>query len=208
MGNNLLIEEKTLLIEAKTKRDSVSKLSEGEFNTSIDDFVLLNYIRSQDQSRRGNNFQSKILLDLKNYMKKISCKEDAGDAVMYLPYNKKSKYLEVKTTYANEKNDFGVKNIRLYQEKVDYYIIAVVDTFNDFKTHFFCVTTKDLQSKFHLVPMHGSKIANLDNSKVNYAMSTEVKKGLKKLSEINLLDGDSYDDLIEFFDWGIMIEKF
>ena len=185
-----------LLDEANAKLLNMNVLYKEDWDLPMDLFILRNFNVCNDPSTKGNNLQNKIMLDHSDIITRASDKKDQGDYKI-LGISGYDKFGEVKTSYSNKKDKCGIKNIRLYQN-IDIYIIGIVDCADDFKSHFYCIKPQNIVDNFKLTAMHGTKSANKDNTKIAYATTFDVEKGMKKLSKINLLDGDTYEDLSNF----------
>jgi hypothetical protein len=105
---------------------------------------------------------------------------------------------EIKFSYLGKNNCYTVRNVRDYHD-FDYYILAFVDTYDDFKINYYCIEKGDVNC-FNLSPMNGTYSSNIKNENINYGFT--IKNGSYDhryvLKELNLLDGTSFNDLLKF----------
>ena len=105
---------------------------------------------------------------------------------------------EIKFSYLGKNNCYTVRNVRDYHD-FDYFILAFVDTYDNFKINYYCIEKGDVNC-FNLSPMNGTYSSNIKNENINYGFT--IKDGSYDhrytLKEINLLDGTSFNDLLKF----------
>lgn len=105
---------------------------------------------------------------------------------------------EIKFSYLGKNNCYTVRNVRDYHD-FDYYILAFVDTYDNFKINYYCIEKGDVNC-FNLSPMNGTYSSNIKNENINYGFT--IKDGSYDhryvLKELNLLDGTSFNDLLKF----------
>jgi hypothetical protein len=105
---------------------------------------------------------------------------------------------EIKFSYLGKNNCYTVRNVRDYHD-FDYYILAFVDTYDNFKINYYCIKMSSVNI-FNLSPMNGTHNSNKNNENINYGFT--IKYGSYDhrytLKEINLLDGTSFNDLLKF----------
>ena len=105
---------------------------------------------------------------------------------------------EIKFSYLGKNNCYTVRNVRDYHD-FDYYILAFVDTYDNFKINYYCIKMSSVNI-FNLSPMNGTYDSNKNNENINYGFT--IKDGSYDhrytLKELNLLDGTSFNDLLKF----------
>jgi len=189
---------------------------------TIEDYVLLLY-NECSPSVYGKLFEKKIIYDMISIglpVEGIDKKWGLGDLMLLYPqkrnivtnidsssvihslkigmFNLSSHKYEIKFSYLGKNLSYCIKNIRLYQD-VDFYLMAFVDVYDDFKIEYTCLKKESLKF-FTLTPMTGTVFNNLKNENINYSIT--VKEDSINYSylmkELNVLKGNRYEHVIKF----------
>jgi len=159
-----------LLREVLEKSSKQNKMSDEDFNTPLDEFIMLAY-RNCYPNTYGILFAKKIIQMSNGGMKQMNPKLDCGDA-QYTMLGQK-KYCEIKISYLNDGDKYRITNIRTHQN-FDYFILCFVDRVKNFKPKFYIVPKEAITDNpaIHLTPMNGTSWANMNNKIV--PMSTSI----------------------------------
>lgn len=192
---------------------------------TIEDYVLLLY-NECSPSVYGKLFEKKIIRDMisiglpvegidkkwglgdlmlsypqkRNIVTNIDEKVDGSSVIHSLKigmFNLLSHKYEIKFSYLGKNLSYCIKNIRLYQD-VDFYLMAFVDVYDDFKIHYTCLKKESLNF-FTLTPMMGT-LNSSKNENIDYSIT--VKEDSLNYSylmkELNVLKGNRYEHVIKF----------
>ena len=175
---------------AKKKRLTKNKITQKHLETlNIDDFKCLLYCEC-DPASYGKWMEKKLEYDTNYLIRKITASEDCGE------FNIGGKISEMKTTYLNMSGVYRLANVRQWQ-KIDYYVLFLIDCDNDFNLRVFMVSKEFLYENLKFKPMDNVQSVNDNNDKVN--MGTTFKPDfIDKLEKYNILRGSTYNDLKDY----------
>lgn len=178
---------------ALQKYHSNNNLPDILWGASINEFVSGNFFHC-DPNSRGAKFAHKLIMDNNGKVVKVSSKVKRGDVKIGSTYN------EIKNPYlCRASNSYRITNIRPWQD-FSNFIIGLVDCDDDFTPHFYVVRKDDLLNhpSIKLSNQNGDEETNKDNKKSNKVIALSKGKMYQTLSSINLLRGDTYDDLLDY----------
>ncbi len=159
-----------LLREVLEKSSKQNKMSEEDFNTPLDEFIMMAY-RNCYPNTYGILFAKKVIQLSNGGMKQMNPKLDCGDAQFSMSGQRK--YCEIKISYLNEGGKYRITNIRTHQN-FNFFILCFVDKIKNFKPNFYVVPKEAITNNpaIHLTPMNGTSWANMNNEIV--PMSTTI----------------------------------
>ena len=106
---------------------------------------------------------------------KISSKKDKGDFK-----TQEGKIVELKVSYTNLAGQLNIKQVRLYQKDIDYYVCVYIDDFGDLKrdSRAFVLTKEQMEQEVEQFGhfAHGTIEANKNNQNHEYNFSIPIKK--------------------------------
>lgn len=124
---------------------------------------------------------------------KVKPKDDQGDCA------KNGKFAEIKASYLSTTNSWNLIQLRPYQN-FDYYIFLLIDNLDNFTPYFFVLHKSDLDY-FQVRSIHGTEESNKDNQNIEYKLTVyRESKEFELLSRLNLIDDNSLEGVINFFD--------
>lgn len=202
-----------LLENAVKKFYSKNRLESDDYELSMDDFILKIYDRC-DPGSYGKFFSNKLIYDLsKDYGRSVGRVDDSMDRgdiffnyfperyYMYDLDKLESTYYEIKLSFLGKNGNFTIRNLRFYQE-LDGYLITLVDCLYDFKPTFHLISKDNLLNNCGLTftGMNGTKERNKNNMEIGYGTQFQVNSEQhSNLDFYNILDGTSYEDLMNHF---------
>jgi hypothetical protein len=176
--------------KALEKRTVLNDFNTQDYDKSMDEFICV--ISSLIPAKYGNEFAKKVCYDSKNTMVEVSTAEDRGDCRIG-----KSKYAELKISFANKDDKYNIRNIRGWQD-FDYYILCFVN--EKLKAKYYCVNKEVItnNSIFNLSYMNGTAESNRNNDKVGMSLTINGFEINWHFKYENLLGGTSYKHLLKF----------
>lgn len=158
-----------LLKEVNEKRLIRNVFTNDDMNLPMDDFLMKSY-NVCTPNKYGDLFSKKVIHDSKNIIKELSPTLDRGDC-----HIKYQTYFECKVSFRNKSGKYSITNIRNWQ-KFDYFILCFVDTFDNFKSHFYCVSKETITGNpcINLNAMNNTNEINLKNTYVG--MRTNINE--------------------------------
>lgn len=166
-----------------------------ELKLPIEEFIMV--CHEQIPASYGKMMVKKIIHDCKNKLNIVPDYEERGDIRLF----GKSHY-EVKTSFTNKRDSFGIRNIRPWQS-YDYFILCLIDTRDGkYKPHFYCVPKETIINHPVLVftGQNNTKISNENNKQVGLATSFNADDHFWLFGKDNILEGTSYKDLMNYFE--------
>jgi hypothetical protein len=141
---------------------------------------------------------NKIIHDSKGKLNGVSQTEEMGDCTI-----RRSLYYEFKTSILHQSGNFGIRNVRGWQN-YDYFILCFVDTSEKkYRTHFYCVS-KDvvINNPFlNFGAMNTSKDSNKENKTIPLSTTFNSFEHTRLFGKHNLLKGTSYQHLMKYIDY-------
>ena len=182
---------KNYLKEALERRSVLNKIDAQDYDLKMDDFIC-HISKVCTPNKYGNLFPKKVCYDSKNVMVEVSSNEERGDCRIG-----KNKFAELKISFINKSNSYGIRNIRGWQE-FDYFILCFVDA--NMKARFYCVKKEVITNNgaLTLSYQNGTKQSNVNNDRVGMAVSIKDIDVNWHFKNHNLLDGTSYKHLLRF----------
>ncbi len=181
---------KNYLELAKKRRLTKNNITEEHIkNLNISNFVCLLYDRC-DPASYGKQMEVKLIHDTNHLIKKIATSEEMGEFLIG------GKKVEMKTSYLGKNGTYRLANMRDWQ-KVDYFCLFLVDSENDFQLRVYLVDVKFIFNNCSLSAMDNSKKINDANNSYNKGTNFRPKF-LEDLNEVNILRGNTYEDLKDY----------
>jgi hypothetical protein len=132
----------------------------------------------------------------------IRSKPDDGDAHSIICQGIKEiiKFYEIKSSFSQKTEEFRLTHIRDYQS-FDCFIICYVDVQDNFKQYYYILEKSFIceNPDFTLSAMDNTQKANLGNTNINKAMTIKKDDAFYFFGQGNLLNGTSYNDLLNYF---------
>lgn len=158
-------------IQKLTQEEKISKDKTIEdFEDAETFFRLIPALTPQAKSPLTEKF-----LGRKLGWKKISAKKDKGDFK-----TQEEKIVELKVSYTNLAEQLNIKQIRLYQKDVDYYVCIYIDDFGNLKqdSRVFVLTKEQMEQEVEQFGSftHGTIEANKNNQNHEYSLVIPIKK--------------------------------
>ena len=167
-----------------------------EFRLPMDEFVVRAH--SYIPATYGKMVGKKICHDSKNKMRELPQYDGRGDTTI-----SSKLYYEVKTSYLNGSNRFGIKNIRPWQP-FDNFILCLFDTTNNkYTAHYYCVPRSIiLESPILVLSEQNSSKGGYDEKMEKVGLSTtfDLNDHSWLFKKDNLLKGTTYKDLLNYID--------
>jgi hypothetical protein len=179
--------------ESLVKAKQISSERDGEIDFNLPMAILITEIYRLNTQGYGAGIPKKIIQDSQGIL--TPCHPDFGDA--YGIFKKIKKFFELKSSYSRKSGRYGIAHIRDYQT-FDYFIICFVDREDNFKPYFYLLTKSFICDNFKLKAMNNTDKANKDNVNIDKTMSISKEKAYYMFGEANLLNGTSYQDLMDF----------
>jgi hypothetical protein len=182
--------KKNYLEMAKRKRQTKNKITQQHLrDLHIDDLKCLLYCEC-DPASYGKWMEKKLEYDTNYLIRKISASKDCGE------FNIGGKISEMKTTYLNMSGVYRLANVRPWQ-KIDYYVLFLIDCENDFQLRVFMVSKEFLYGNLKFKAMDNPQSVNDNNDNVNVG-TTFKPSFITELEKVNILRGSTYDDLKDY----------
>lgn len=157
-------------IQKLTQEGKVSK------DKTIEDFDTETFFRlAPALTPQAKSPLTEKFLGKKLGWEKISAKLDKGDFK-----TQEGKFVELKVSYTNLAEQLNIKQIRLYQKDVDYYVCIYIDDFGDLKqdSRVFLLTKEQMEQEVEQYGSftHGTTAANKNNQNHEYSLVIPIKK--------------------------------
>lgn len=140
---------------------------------------------------------NKVIHDSKGKLNGVNQSDEMGDCSI-----RRSIHYEFKTSFLHLSGNFGIRNIRPWQN-YDYFILCFVDTSEKkFKTYFYCVPKEVVINNpfLNLGQMNSTKDANKGNDKIALATTFNSFEHTRLFGKHNILKGTSYLQLMKYID--------
>lgn len=190
-NNNLTPTQIREQAEATTKARRNFILSDYD-SYSFDDFIELSY-SLVTPTTLGNVFLNRLKHESNGVLKNVNPKDDRGDISC------NDKYFEAKFMTVTQNGFYRFTNIRAYQN-IDFYIIGLLDQFNNYIKRYYVITGRDLLNNVikQRYPMSGTAKANEENKNIGECANVNKNDCVRLLEEYNILRGNKSSDLIDF----------
>jgi hypothetical protein len=174
----------------KRKYSNYVNLPFDEFIVKIcDDFISPN--------EYGTWVCNKIIHDSKGKLNGVNQSEEMGDCTI-----RRSIYYESKVSILHQSGNFGIRNIRPWQN-YDYFLLCFVDTSEKKYRTYFYIVPKDvvINSPFLVfTDMNNSKDSNKGNDRVAVATTFNSFEHTRLFGKHSILKGTSYTQLMKYID--------
>ena len=180
---------------AKNKKKILNKLTEGDMELPMKDFIPCIYNKCTPNTY-GIKFAKKIIKESKGYLSQTNQSLDVGDFTFY---DGTHRYGEIKISYKGLNGKYRITNIRDHQH-LDYFILCFVDTDNNFQPKYYVVPKEHVTNGtfFKLSAMNGTYIANMNNEVVPKSLTVSDEDMDWYFSQKNILNGTTYSKLKSF----------
>jgi hypothetical protein len=183
---------------AKKKKKTLNKLTAGEMELPMKDFIYCLYSKCTP-NLYGSRFAKRIIKESKGFLQQTSQSLDNGDFTFYDSKSGKHKYGEIKISYKGINGKYRITNIRDHQ-KLDYFILCFVDTEKNFQPKYFVVPKEHVTNGtfFKLSAMNGTFIANVNNEIVPKSMTIPQEDMEWYFNQKNIIKGNNFSNLKSF----------
>lgn len=199
-----------LLKQANKIKEKRNKITSKDYDLPMEGGFLTKIYHICTPNVRGNMITKKIIKDMQHKvsitkvstknelhlgnLREISPRLNRGD--IHIDYRL---FFEVKSSFTSMKNTYSITNIRSWQ-KLDFYVLCLVDTNDNFKPHFFCIKPKALYDNphIHLGDMNNSKKINEENEYVGKRTTIPSDNIMWLFKKHNELNGTTYKHLLSF----------
>ena len=164
-----------------------------DIDIPMDKFSLIVYLGLSQ--KYGQLIPKKIIRDSMGVLTPTNPNVGPGDA--FINTLKGIIHYEIKCTYTSKNGMYSLTQLRMFED-YQYFIIALFDRTDNFKSRFY-VIPKEVLRKLKLQSMHGNKKVNSENKFIEERVSLTTMDAYDFFGYHNILPGTSYDDLRSYY---------